>query len=113
MDRTDRIQEKIRDPRRSRHVSRAAETELASKQACDAANAAAATSYIRAQDWLDTPAARRELARYSGEYVAVFEDAVVAHARSRREAHELAMKAGYHGRALAVVAVDVGSFDTL
>lgn len=103
MDRLDYIQQNLREPKLSDHGTRIGQSEPNSICRRLSSLASSMTSCSKGHSWLRTPEAQKELTKFNGKTVAIFEDEIVASAESENEAAEMAIKNGYPSRSLIVI----------
>jgi len=115
MNRIDTIQQNLREPRPSDHGTRLGDFEPECIFIRNCSKAVSLASPARGYAWLDTTKGYKEISKYAGSAVAIFEDQVVASAPTTREASRTAEKLGYTPGSLIVIYVHDSrdSIDTL
>jgi len=90
----DEVQEEVRDPRYSDHVSRGSETGLADEHWYEVHGSWVRDAVLRADAWLETEAASRILRHYIGKCILVSGEDVVACGDTWEDAYRSAVDRG-------------------
>jgi hypothetical protein len=104
----DKVQEELRDPRYSEHVSRGTETGPLEEYNYKVKALFIRDRVTRAHEWLKTPEAAERLEDYAGQCVIVSGDSVLGHGYTWREAYEMAAETGVNPRAMVSVRLPKG-----